>query len=145
MAFLVFVPRSLQENGNWDQVWHSLYLVSSRLLFNVGILLVILPTLLGLKTSFFRTILDTKLFNFIAKISFCVYLVHYIVLSQEIAYRAYDVYYYPKDIYIQFIGVLVLSCFFGFILTVTVELPFSHLQKQFLSKIAKREAKKVST
>jgi peptidoglycan/LPS O-acetylase OafA/YrhL len=98
MLFVVFIPRGLQQGNKWPQAWHSIYLVFSRFVFAIGIILVILPTLLGIKNSFFRTILDTRLFNFLAKISFCVYLVHYIVLSQIISYKTYDIYYFIEDI-----------------------------------------------
>ena len=82
MAFIAFIPRTLQNGGTWPQILDSLYLCFSRMLFNIGIILVIFPTLLGLKGSFFNTILDTYLFNLVGKISFCAYLLHYIVVTQ---------------------------------------------------------------
>lgn len=72
---------------------HSLYLCFSRVFFNLGITLTITPTLLGVRNSFVMTLLDTSLFKFLAKISFCGYLVHYIVLSQVLAVEKTDTYY----------------------------------------------------
>lgn len=85
MAFLAFIPRTLQNGGQWPQILHSLYLYFSRILFNVGLMLMLLPTLLGVKGSFVMNVLDTALFNYLGKISFCAYLIHYVVLSQVLA------------------------------------------------------------
>ena len=88
-----------------------------------------MSTLLGIKSSFFRTVLDTKFFNFMAKISFCVYLVHYIVITQVLGNNKIDLYYNIEDRYVNLLGILCISCFFGFLLTILVEVPFSLLQK----------------
>lgn len=134
MAFLVFIPRTLQEGGEWPQIWHSLYFCLSKPLFILGMVFVILPPLLGIK-SFFRTILDTRLFNFIAKISFCTYLVHLMVIYQFYTSRAYDFYYSIIDGFTIYVGCLVLSCLVGFILTVLLELPCAYYQKELMKAL----------
>ena len=141
MAFVVFVTRPLQTGSQWPQVWHTLYFCYSRIIFILGLIMVISSTLLGIKTSFFKTILDTSLFSFIAKISFCVYLVHYIVLSQIISYVKGDIYYFIPDRFMIHLAICVLSCFFGTLLTVFVELPFSFIQKELMSRLKKIASK----
>ena len=126
---LIIIPRSLQVGHHWDQIWHSLYLCFSRIFICFGIFMIIFPTLLGIKSSFFRTILDSSLFNILAKISFCTYLMHYMIITQIFASQTYDIYYNLPDVFIQFEGILVLSCFIGFLMTIAVEIPFSTLQK----------------
>ena len=120
MAFVVFIPRTLQVGYKWDQIWHSLYFCFGKLIFLFGLTMMILSTLLGVKGSFFLTVLNTKVFSFIAKISFCVYLVHYIVITQFLAVFYVDMYYYIVDRYVNLLGLITVSCGFGFLLTVGV-------------------------
>ena len=144
MAFVVFIPRVLQIGYEWDQIWHSLYFCFAKVVFIIGLTLVLLSTLLGVKGSFFMTILDTKLFSFIAKISFCTYLVHLIFITQYLAVFYTDLYYNIQDRYVILLGFICASCFFGFLLTIVVEVPFSYLQKEVMNKFKgkKKEERK---
>lgn len=110
-------------------------------LFIVGIIMLVLPTILGCKHSFFKLILDNKLFNFMAKISFCTYLVHLIVLIQYIFSRTEDSYYSITDAFPKYLGCLVLSCFFGFLVTVFVEVPCSQWLKEAVNKLKTKGAR----
>jgi peptidoglycan/LPS O-acetylase OafA/YrhL len=139
MAFLAFIPRTLQNGAEWPQIVHSLYLCFSRVLFNIGIILTLGPSLLGLKCSFFRTILDTSLFNYIAKISFCGYLVHYIILSQVLGVVTIDTYYSISDRFIINMGILILTFAFATIMVFVIEVPFATLQKELMKKIKHRQ------
>lgn len=80
----------------------------------------ILPSLLGIRHSFFRLILCSKILSFIAKISFCTYLVHLMVVYGFIYDRSYDIYYSLLDIFVIYVGLLVICLALGFVLTVTV-------------------------
>jgi hypothetical protein len=80
MIFLVMIPRTLQVGTTWSQDLHSLYLSLAKFLFVLGLGLTILPSLLGCKKSIIMFMMDTWFFNFIAKISFCTYLVHLIIM-----------------------------------------------------------------
>jgi peptidoglycan/LPS O-acetylase OafA/YrhL len=88
---------------------------------------VVLPSILGIKHSFFRTILTAKIFTFISRISFCTYLVHLMVVYQYIYTRSYDIYYNIKDMFVIFIGFLPLILTFGAAATILIEVPFSNL------------------
>ena len=70
-----------------------------------------------------------------AKISFCTYLVHLIILIQYIFSRTEDSYYSIIDAFPAYLGCLVLSCFFGFLVTLFVEMPFSQWLKEGVSKL----------
>jgi peptidoglycan/LPS O-acetylase OafA/YrhL len=94
--------------------------------------MVILPTALGIKRSFFELILNNKLFMFIARISFCTYLVHLMVIYQIIYVQNTDFYYDLRSMFVIYMGILVLSLAFGFILTIFVEVPFSNLLKSLM-------------
>lgn len=132
MSLMVFIPRNIQTGSNWPQLANSLYWGFSRAIFVLGTILTILPTILGHTTSFFNLILTSKLLHFIARISFCTYLIHLMVIYQFTYTRNYDVYYTIVDTFVIYLGLLVVSLFFGFLMTVFVELPFAKLQKQLI-------------
>ncbi len=129
MAFVAFIPRSLQTGTQWPQYLHSLYWTLSKPIFLFGLILTVLPTTLGFRHSFFNLILTPKIFHFIAKVSFCTYLVHLMILFQVINTRNYNFYYTINGIFVFYSGILALSLLFGTIVTVMVELPFGNLQK----------------
>ena len=147
MAFATFITRPVQMGGTWPQSLHSLYYALSKPVFLFGMVLTLLPTVLGVRGSFFDLILTNRCFVFIARISFCTYLVHLIVMEQFFGTRTYDISYNVLDAFMVNMGILVLSLFFGFLLTMMVELPFANLQKHLVGyllkspKAVKKEAK----
>jgi peptidoglycan/LPS O-acetylase OafA/YrhL len=96
--------------------------------------MIILSSLLGIKGSFFQYLLDTRVFSIIAKISFCVYLVHYILVGHWLAGNKMDLYYSQLDRFVVHCAMVVLSCFFGYLLAIVVEIPCSYIQKDFFSE-----------
>lgn len=132
MAFVVFIPRTLQVGYEWPQIIHSFYLCFSKPIFIIGMVSVLLPSLLGIKDSFFRTILCASVFNIIAKISFCTYLLHLAFLYQFINSRTEDIYYSINDVFVLYLGSLAVSCLLGFIMTIIVEVPCSYYQKELM-------------
>ena len=94
----------------------------------------ILPSCLGITHSFFNLILNAKVFVFIARISFGTYLVHLLIIDYFFADRTYDLYYTTPDLFAIYFGLLVLCLFFGFIVTITIELPFANILKNLTSK-----------
>ena len=93
MLFLVFIPRTLQVGAEWSQELHSLYQATAKVFFVGALSLMLMPSLYGSKQSIVRFIMDTNFFNFIAKISFCTYLIHLTVLNIWLQSRTYDRYY----------------------------------------------------
>ena len=129
MALVAFIPRPLQTGSHWPQIAHSFYWILSKPIFIFGMILTVLPTTLGIKYSFFGLILNAKIFAWIARISFCTYLVHLMIVFRFIYNRSYDFYYQLQDIFVIDFGLLVLCLFFGFLVTLLVELPFANLLK----------------
>ncbi len=80
LIFIVVIPRTLQVGHKWPQAVHSTYLTFSKLFFVMGVSMLVTPTLVGVKNDLFYFLMDTKLFNFVAKISFWTYLIHYMVI-----------------------------------------------------------------
>ena len=120
MSLVTFIPRPLQTGSHWPQLAHCLYFILSKPIFTFGLILTVLPSCLGLRHSFFALILNAKIFSWIARISFCTYLVHVLILYCYIFSRTYDVYYVPVDTFVIYFGLLVICLFFGFVLTIFV-------------------------
>jgi len=129
ILFIVFIPRTLQVGHKWPQVMHSFYLTFTKLLFVVGVSLMVTPSLLGLKNDLVFWLMDTKLFNFIAKISFWTYLIHYMIIEYICYTQKVDFYYDVGDILTIYIPVCIFSMFFGFVGTLLIETPFAKLEK----------------
>ncbi len=145
MSFVGFIPRNLQLGNEWPQLLHSFYWGLSKPIFLLGMTMTILPTMIGHSQSFFNTLLTSRAFHFIARISFCTYLVHLMVLYHFILSRNYNIYYNIIDTFIVYLGMLVVSLGFGFLGTVFIELPFAKLQKELMNAIKGRVKEKVTT
>jgi peptidoglycan/LPS O-acetylase OafA/YrhL len=128
MAFVVFIPRPLQLGSKCPQEVHSLYWALSKPIFILGLLFSVLPSILGIPT-FLTTILTPSIFSFIARISFCTYLVHLMVIYQYIYTRSYDIYYNIGQMFVIYIGLLPIILTLGTAMTLTVEVPFGNLVK----------------
>ena len=137
VVFLLLIPRTLQVGTVWSQWAHSLYQSLAKIIFVVGLSLAILPSLLGCKDSVIGFLMDTRLFNFIAKISFCTYLIHLTILNIWTQSRTVSRYYKIVPIFMEFMGVLVLSLLAGLVMTFLIEVPFSKLQKQLINFMKK--------
>ena len=102
--------------------------------------MVVIPTALGIKGSFFELVLNSRLLMVIARISFCTYLVHLMVIYQVIYVQNNDFYYDLTTLFVIYIGILVLSLLLGFLLTILVEVPFSNLLKIIMKSRIKRDS-----
>ena len=100
MLFLIFIPRTLQVGTEWPQELHSLYQATAKVFFVGALSLMLMPSLSGSKQSIVRFLMDTNFFNFIAKISFCTYLIHLTVLNIWLQSRTYDRYYTIVPIFV---------------------------------------------
>lgn len=82
--------------------------------------MLVTPSLLGIKNDWFFFLMDTKVFNFIAKISFWTYLIHYMVVEYVSFTQKIDYYYNVGDVFTLYFPVALISMFFGFVGTVLV-------------------------
>ena len=127
----------LQVGYDWPQAFHSLCLNFGRSLFPFAIFLVVMPSMLGVKPSFIRTLLDTSFFNYLSRISYSVYLVHGLVILQVNNVKKYDTYFSILDLYITSLAVILLSCFFGTILTFLLDIPTQKIVTKTFSSLRK--------
>lgn len=126
MLFVVLIPRTLQLNMIWPQAVHSLYLSTGKVFFVLGTYILILPSLLDVPNMTFF-LMDTQFFNFISKVSFWTYLIHYMVVMQIIYRQKIDFYYSVGDIIPLYVPSALISVFLGFLGTIFVEIPFAKM------------------
>lgn len=91
--------------------------------------MLVTPTLVGVKNDLFFFLMDTKLFNFIAKISFWTYLIHYMVIEHSCFVQKLDFYYDVNDVLTIYIPVAIIAMSFGLVGTLLIEVPFAKLEK----------------
>lgn len=147
--FIAFIPRTTQgSDHHWPQFVHSIYLTYGKLAFVFGLSMLTLPSMLlptDLKeprnSSLVRFMLDTKAFNFIAKVSFCTYLIHLTLLESYFGSLHIDFYYSYGNTFAIFAGMSVLSILSGVVLVYLVEAPFAKIQKRIMSKLMKPSKK----
>lgn len=133
---MVFIPRTAQgDDKHWSQLSHSLFLTYSKLLFILGLTLILLPSLLGGANGFICFILDTKAFNFMGKISFWTYLIHLTIMYGWITSMKIDFYYAYVPLFGLATATAVESMAIGFILCLLVEIPFVSLQKKLMNAL----------
>lgn len=140
MLVTILIPHDLQVGNVWPEWAHAFYLSFEKVSFTFGIYLLILPTLLEVPNMAFF-LLDTKFFNFVSKISFWVYLFHFMVIEFVSYGEKVDFYYTPETIVPLYLAIATLSMFFGFCGTMLVEVPFSKLEKMLFSVLLKKNEK----
>ena len=119
MLGTIILPHDLQVGNTWPYWGHGLYLSLEKVSFTLGVYLLILPTLMEVyNISFF--LLDNKLFNAISKISFWVYLIHFMIVEKMSYGQKVDFYYTPETILPIYLSIATLSLFFGFLGTILV-------------------------
>ena len=79
-----------------------------------------------------------KIFTWIARVSFCTYLVHLIVIEHFLFSRFFDVYYNIIDLWVVYASLLASSLFFGFVATMTIEVPFANMLKLLFAGLKKQ-------
>ena len=117
MLFVLLIPRTLQVGGTWPQTVHSTYLSMGKVVFVLGLYVMILPSLLDIP-NFTFFIMDTKVFNALSKISFWTYLIHYMVVLQVTYSQKLDFYYTVSDILPLYIPIAAISVILGFLGTI---------------------------
>lgn len=139
--FLVFIPRTGQTHDrHWPQLVHSLYLSYGKFLFAVALSLIVLPSLLGIN-SIVKFLLDTKFFNWVAKVSFCGYLIHLTIMLTYIGNMKVDYYYTLPSLYPLFVSHTMSALVAGFIFSLIIEIPCTKLQKNLMKKLMRKSTK----
>lgn len=127
MTATIVIIRDLQVGHVWPELAHAFYLTFEKITYTFGVYLLVLPTILEVPNMAFF-LLDTKFFNAISKISFWVYLVHFMVVMWVTFEEKVDFYFGTQSIILPiYFSVAAISLFFGFFGTMLIEVPFSKL------------------
>jgi len=120
MGMYIYAPyRLLNGEAQWAQLDHSLYLATGHLGFTLGMLLMLLPMLLGYPNPI-QTFLEVELLQLMAKLSFSSYMIHYILLTVMACAVVTDQYISPWQAFIYGCSDIVIVLICGFLVFVTV-------------------------
>lgn len=93
LTIWVIIP--FQKYGNWTTTGQAFYNSLNRVAFLAGLTLVTFPAMFGCKNDPVHIILGHKIFSPGAKISFCMYLTHFIVIMMGVFSNRMDLYWQP--------------------------------------------------
>lgn len=142
-TFIVFIPRTAQgETHHWPQFVHSVYLTYGKIIFVLGVSLIIIPSLVLTpkskkdSRSLVHFLMDTKAFNFIAKVSFWSYLIHLTLIIAFYGSINTEYYYTFVPSFFLFVCFSAISIASGTIFVYLVEAPFTKIQKILMKKLS---------
>ena len=121
-------------NHDWERIvtWHNvLYIIVSRPLFVIGLLLVIYPVMLGKEKNLFA-ILGAPFWNVLAKLTYGAYMFHCIILFAEKSMDYHSIHFTFMRTMFSSIHIWVLSYLLSLILTLFIELPLSQIERAYL-------------
>ena len=114
------------------QTWHNvLYIIVSRPMFVIGLLLVVYPAMLG-KEKILFTILGAPFWNALAKLTYGAYMFHVIILIAEKSGEYHSTYYTIMRVVFFSIHIWVLSYLLSLLLSLFIEIPIGQLEKTYL-------------
>lgn len=129
VLFLTFFPRQIQiDEGAWSETFILIWLTFQRLLFVLGLNLILLPSLIVSK-DIIAKILAWNVFGVITKISFGMYLVHYFIIERSMLGVRQATYYTSESILYFYFTDVFFTILVAAILSLCVEIPFINLEK----------------
>ncbi|CAD8211140.1 unnamed protein product [Paramecium pentaurelia] len=127
---IIWIIVPLQKDMNaWPQQAQYFYQAFNRVFFVLGVGLCITPALLGCKNDPSRFILGHPFWQPIARISFCMYLTHFIVILFMTFSSTQLVYYQYSHILYFTLTDIVYTIIIGGLLSLAIEVPCMNLEK----------------
>jgi peptidoglycan/LPS O-acetylase OafA/YrhL len=133
VCVITYAPRSLLHQIQWTQFENSLYLSMGRISYSFGVCLMTLPMLLGYSNPL-QTFLEWDILQFMSKLAFSCYLIHYAILTGFILDVRTSQYVNPQLILINGIAHLGPILVAGLILSLAVELPLGAICDSLLGR-----------
>ena len=121
MAIWVIVP--FQKGEEWSTLTQAFYNSLNRVVFLVGMYLCIFAAMFGCKNDPSKYILGHRIFSPLAKVSFCIYLVHFIVIMSGTFSARMDMYWEPYTAVYTVIGDIFWAVLLATFLSLLVEAP----------------------
>jgi len=113
-----------------------------RWVYPLGVAFIVLPSLLG-KNRLITGFLNNSFFLILARLSYCAYLIHYIILSMDTAAAKGTFYATDWTIFFDWCTNLLLTFGFSIILILLVESPFVNIETKFIMKRSKPEKENI--
>lgn len=124
---------------SWSNVGQGFYNSLNRVAFLLGIMLLTFPAMFGCKNDPVHIILGNWVWSPIAKVSFCMYLMHFIAVLMGIFSNRMDMYWQYTTMIYSFIADVVWSILLATLLSVMVESPILGMEKIFMRGDKKKE------
>ncbi|XP_001599171.3 nose resistant to fluoxetine protein 6 [Nasonia vitripennis] len=141
-AFCTFGTRSFMEPSyEYNDVWESVFTAVSRPIWAVGVCWIIYACIHNYAGPVF-IVLSWKFFVPLSRISYCVYLVHFIIQLMHLSTQRTPNYFSDYNIWNDFFSNLIISIVVGFFFSLLFESPIMILEKMLFRR--KRENVKES-
>jgi peptidoglycan/LPS O-acetylase OafA/YrhL len=122
----------------WSNVGQGFYNALNRVGFLIGIMLMTFPAMFGCKNDPCHIILGNWIWSPIAKVSFCMYLMHFIAVLMGIFSNRMDMYWQYTTMIYSFIADVVWSILMATLLSIMVESPILGMEKLLMRGDRKR-------
>jgi peptidoglycan/LPS O-acetylase OafA/YrhL len=139
ISTIVWVMAPYQRGAIWSNVGQAFYNSLNRVGFILGIMLVTFPAMFGCKNDPCHIILGNWVWSPVAKVSFCMYLMHFIALLMGIYSNRMDMYWQYTTMIYTYIADVVWAILFATCLSVLVESPILGLEKILMRGGKKKE------
>ncbi|XP_014288493.1 nose resistant to fluoxetine protein 6 isoform X2 [Halyomorpha halys] len=132
MSYAVFGGYySFQTDYKYNQLFSAFFIGFQRFFWSIGLLWIVLMCVRGYG-GFINTFLSWKVFTPLARLSYCVYLTHIVILMCSIAAQRSSFRFNDYDQIEMYLGDLLLCLFAGLVLTLLVEAPMLNVEKIIL-------------
>lgn len=125
LTIWIIVP--FQQGEEWSTAAQAFYNSLNRVAFIIGVYLCIFAALFGCKNDPSRIILGHWIFSPLAKISFCIYLTHFIVIMNGVFSVRMDIYWQTSAILYIVISDIFWSILLATCLSCLIEAPILSL------------------
>ncbi|XP_043267348.1 nose resistant to fluoxetine protein 6-like isoform X2 [Venturia canescens] len=137
-AFCFFSLRVFQAKGyEFSTAWETFYTAVSKPLWAGGVGWIMYASVLGFGGPI-TTVLSYPIYTPFSRISYCVYLVHFVLQILRVSSLRTPQYFSPAGCFTQFLSDLALSAIFGFIFTLMIESPILTVEKIIKRRNQKR-------
>lgn len=137
--FLIFFPNEiLQDNNAWSQTFQWIFITFSRSFYIFGLFCVTICCLLNIPDAV-GFICNWKIWGFIARLSFCAYLVHFFVIQRSLFNYRQSNYFSNESLVYWTIADIIITLVVAFFLSILVEVPFMNLEKVLKDRLKKKK------
>ena len=140
--FVIWIIIPFQTGGTWSTTTQAFYNSLNRVIFLIGVYMCVFAAIFGCRNDPSKYILGHRLFGPLAKVSFCVYLVHLIIIISGTYSSKMDLYWEPYSAVYVVVSDIFWSVICATALSLLIESPTLGLEKIFLRGGKKKDPSK---